>query len=233
MITVGIVAAHRDWTVAVPRNYVDCVLAAGGVPVLLPVSLTGARLSAAVDHVGALLLAGGGDVDPARYGERPSATLDKVDPERDECEIQAFRLALEKGLRVLGVCRGAQLMAVATGGRLVQDLPSAGFGGHLDVHRDRTYAGLRHEVKAEPGTRAERVLAGLDEVNSHHHQAIAEPGELLEPTAWSADGVIEAVEAANLLGVQWHPETAAGVDGRHLRAFHWLTGGDRGVPDEL
>jgi putative glutamine amidotransferase len=228
--TVGIVVGHVRGDLAIPRPYVDAVLAAGGTPLLVPATLgDDERLDRVLGHTEALLLAGGGDIDPERYGAKPAATLHALDRLRDEVEVRALRWAMAAGVRVLGICRGAQLMAAATGGRLVQDLPAAGFDLHIETEHDRGYAGLRHAVKAERGSLAERVLGGLSEVNSEHHQAVADPGDVLVPSAWSPDGAIEAIEGPGLFGVQWHPEFEYGADGRHLRPFQWLVEGERGV----
>lgn len=224
MTVVGIVAGRADAFLSLHHAYIDSVLAAGGIPVMVPASFAGDddRLEQALDVADVLLLAGGGDIDPATYGAKPVTTLDHVDRLRDELELRALRWALKRGTRVLGVCRGAQLMTVGTGGTLVQDLPAAGFGLHVDVRHDREYAAMSHAVKTEPGSLAEWVLSGLEEVNSHHHQAVCTAQAPLVATAWSADGVIEAVEGPNLLGVQWHPEAAITRDAKHLRPFQWL-----------
>jgi putative glutamine amidotransferase len=228
---VGIVAGQAGGSVTLLRSYVDGVLAAGGTPVVLPAVLEpgDARLVAALRAVEALLLTGGGDIAPDRYGARPAATLDHVDPVRDDLELRALAWAEESGIRVLGICRGAQLMAVGHGGSLIQDLPAAGFEAHVDVRHDRGYAQRRHSVKAEPDTLTEAVLGGLDEVNTHHHQAVLTPGDGLTATAWSTDGVIEAIEGPGLLGVQWHPETLFAAEPRHLRPFQWLVNGEQGL----
>jgi len=225
---VGVVAGLSGGSVSLHRAYVDAVVAAGGVPLVVPAVFPedDGRVEQLLDRTGALLLAGGGDVDPVTYGARPVTTLDHVDPLRDEVELRALRWARTTGVRVLGVCRGAQLLAVSRGGTLVQDLPAAGFGLHIDVRHDRKYAGLRHAVKAEPGSLAEELVRGLEEVNSHHHQAVLSTGDELVASAWSPDGVIEAIEGANVLGVQWHPEAAAPRDTRHLRPFQWLVNGE-------
>lgn len=228
MTVVGIVAGSSGGAISLHRAYVDAVVAAGGVPLLVPASFPkdDGRVEQLLDMVGALLLAGGGDVDPGSYGARPVTTLDHVDPLRDAVELRALRWARASGVRVLGVCRGAQLLAVSSGGTLVQDLPAAGFDLHIDVRNDREYAGLRHVVKTLPGSLAERLLRGLEGVNSHHHQGVMSTGNRLVATAWSPDGVIEAVEGPDVLGVQWHPETGAMQDARHLRPFQWLVNGE-------
>lgn len=206
--------------------FVRSVLGAGGTPVLIPSIIGGTDIvDEALGAVDALLLSGGGDVHPSEYGQSPRVTLDAVDRQRDQMERRAVDVALRQRKRILGVCRGAQLLCVATGGSLFQDLAVEGFGGHIDDSHDRGYATLMHGVKCEVGSVADAVLTGLDSVNSHHHQAIRDTGDLLTATAWAEDGVIEAVEAPGLLGVQWHPEALIDTDERHLEPFKWLVTG--------
>jgi putative glutamine amidotransferase len=206
------------------RGYVSSIAAVGAVPVVLPAGPDAdpLALTEVVDRCDALVATGGGDVDPDLYAG-PAATstdsLMEVDPGRDAAEIAAVRHALALGKRVLGVCRGAQLLAVIGGGTLVSDLEEKGIEGHWQ--EERQYEPV-HDVRAQPGTVAAGLLGQVGRVNSIHHQAIADPGQALRATAWSEDGVIEAVEARGLLGVQWHPERLSAVDPRHLAPFAWL-----------
>jgi putative glutamine amidotransferase len=203
------------------RGYVDALWAVGVLPVLLAPPPAGADLARFIDGVSrcdALLLTGGGDVDPSAYGETPSAQLLDVDSARDHAELAAARFVIELGRSVLGICRGLQVLTVAVGGALHQDLAAAGYDGHWQ--EERQYEPV-HAVIADRGTAAHRALAGATEVNSIHHQAVRDPGPLT-PSAWSADGVIEAVEGDRVLGVQWHPERLADHDPRHLAPFAWL-----------
>jgi putative glutamine amidotransferase len=221
-ITVG--ATERASVVAA---YVMSVSSAGGIPLLLPTMLGEPdQIDEAVRRVDALLLSGGGDIHPAEYGETTRTTLDAVDRRRDRMELTALHAVRASHKRVLGICRGAQLLVVATGGSLIQDLPAEGHLGHFDESHDRGYAALRHGIKAEVGSCADRSLAGLTEINSHHHQAIRDVGNELIATAWADDGIIEAVEGPGLLGLQWHPETLSTTDNRHLEPFRWLVGAE-------
>lgn len=228
MTVVAVVVGRTNESFVLHHGYVEAVVAAGGVPLLVPATGAdaGSLLERSLEAADALLLAGGGDIDPARYGAATRTTLDHVDPVRDEIELRAIDWAQRSEARILGICRGAQMLAVAGGGTLVQDLPAAGFSLHVDVGSNRRYAGLRHVVKSEPGSLADQVLGGMEEVNSHHHQAVLETGDLVSATAWSDDGVIEAVEGPNVLGIQWHPEVALMKDDRYLRPFQWLTSGE-------
>ncbi len=213
--------AHRY---SLHRGYVDAVWAVGGVPLVFTPPPGEEDLDAflsVVRHCDALLVSGGGDIDPRVYGETPAADLIDVDPARDRGEMAAVELFTALGRPVLGICRGSQLLAVALGGSLHQDLPRAGFAHHWD--EDRQHEPV-HTVTAQHASLAATALAGAERVNSIHHQAVRDPGPELVVTAWSDDGVIEAIEADGLLGVQWHPERMVGGDARHLAPFVWLCG---------
>jgi putative glutamine amidotransferase len=215
---------------SVQRSYLNAIWLAGGQPIVLSPPPAGAlnRALSVLDRCDAVLLTGGGDVDPARYGQEPKVPLMNVDEGRDTFELAAVDRAIAAGLPLLGICRGMQVMSVALGGTLHQDLPSAGFRSHWDdVHACSPV----HAVRAAAGSLAARALGGRLKVNSVHHQGVAEPGPHLNATAWSDDGVIEAVEAAGgapMLGLQWHPERlACPSDGgepdlHHLAPFTWL-----------
>jgi putative glutamine amidotransferase len=200
----------------VPQTYVDVVAAVGGVPVLLPPAPAGA--ADVVRAIDGLLLSGGADVDPARYGESPGPRT-ATRPERDGWELALLHAALELDRPVLGVCRGLQLLNVAFGGSLHQHLPDVvGTEGHLP-----TWGVFgRVAVRVALGTRLAGTLGAVDlTVSCHHHQAVRRLGAGLVASAWAADGSVEAIECPRhpfVLGVQWHPEEDA-ADVRLLRAF--------------
>ncbi|MEV4542512.1 gamma-glutamyl-gamma-aminobutyrate hydrolase family protein [Micromonospora echinaurantiaca] len=198
--------------VLVPQAYVRAVTAAGGRALVLPPDDLDAEVVRVLDG---LVLAGGADVDPGRYGQLPAPRTESR-PGRDAGELALLDGALAAGLPVLGVCRGMQLLVVACGGTLHQHLPDlVGHEGHRPA--PGVYGG--HGVRFTPGSLAARVMAGVDRVDSYHHQAVADPGRLAV-TGWSDDGVVEAVEDPErpfVLGVQWHPEN--GADPRPLTAL--------------
>jgi putative glutamine amidotransferase len=208
---------------SVHRGYVEAVTASGAQPVVVPAGprIDPERTLEVVLMCDALLLSGGNDVDPLLYGATPGGGEKDTDPERDRIEVSAVSAAMESGRRVLGICRGIQLLAVALGGSLIPDLPSAGYVGHDEEQRE---AEAVHPITFETGSAAARVLAGATLVNSIHHQAVAEPGPILKATAWSPDGLIEAVETTGAVGIQWHPERLIDSDSRHIAPFRWLTG---------
>lgn len=216
-------AAWGAWNaeaVLLPRNYVAAVAATGAVPVLLP-PLPG-LVGEALDRVDALLLAGGPDVEPARYGQEPGAHTQPAQTWRDAAELELLEGALAAGLPVLAVCRGMQLLNVARGGTLHQHLPDVpGIPADHDRSPGPGQFG-RHPVRVAEGTRLAAALGRteVDAVPAYHHQGLDELGAGLVATAWAEDGLIEAVEDPDLpfcLGVQWHPE--AGDDPRLFEAL--------------
>jgi len=195
-----------------PHRYVDAITRAGGRPIVLPPSVEAVERT--LDALEGLLLSGGADISPDRYGEAPHPQTTGIRPDRDAAELALFAGAMARGLPVLGVCRGMQLMVVACGGRLHQHLPDA--VGH-DGHRPAPGRYGDHLVTTAAGSRLRKLLGERVDVRSYHHQGIAETGDRLIPTAWAEDGTVEAVEQPDrrfALGVLWHPEA-----GEDLRLF--------------
>jgi putative glutamine amidotransferase len=211
--------AHRY---SMHRGYADCIWQAGATPIVLvpPPDPGGIEryVEAAMD-CDAVCVTGGGDVDPRRYGQEPIDGLKDVDITRDVAEEAVVCAAYDIRRPVLGICRGIQVLAVALGGTLHQDLPSGGYPGHWEDERQHEPV---HPIRALDGSHAADALAGALEVNSIHHQAVRTTGAILRASAWAADGVIEAVETDTVLGIQWHPERLAATDPRHLAPFRWL-----------
>lgn len=194
-------------------TYIEALKRAGAVPVVLPPQPENAAdLLASMDG---LLLAGGHDCDPAAYGEEPHESVRLMDKRRQENDLELARLAWEMNVPTLGICLGMQVMNVARGGTLIQDIGSQ-VGGETLQHASDPGNRLRHEVEIDEGTQlGEIVGAGRKSVNSSHHQAIRETGERLVVTAHAPDGIIEAVEDrahAFYIGVQWHPEDMNGEE---------------------
>jgi putative glutamine amidotransferase len=206
---------HRP-AVLLPANYADQVAAAGGIPVLLP-PLPG--IAAAAGRLDGVLLTGGGDIDPGRYGAQPDPHTSRVSQARDAAELEVLDAAVAAGKPVLGICRGMQVVNVARGGTLCQHLQND--AGHTPS--PGTFGA--HPVRIAAGSRLAEILGangtGAD-VPTAHHQAIDRLGHGLVATAWAEDGVIEAVEHSDsggtfLVAVQWHPE--AGADPRLIKAL--------------
>jgi putative glutamine amidotransferase len=201
-------------------DYVQAVLASGGLPILLPAVRDEDSRVAYTQPLHGLLIPGSpADVDPVYYGEEPHQRLGPVNPLRTEFEIQLVRLALGRGIPVFGICGGAQVLNVALGGSLVQDIPA-------QVPKAYKHSGSSeraHSVDIAPETRLAAIL-GLHEmrVNSLHHQAVKVPGKGLVVSASARDGVIEAVEISDrpfAIGVQWHPERLFTEDEAARRLF--------------
>jgi putative glutamine amidotransferase len=194
----------------VNQNYVDAVLAAGGAPVCIPVGLDDESLDRVYATFDGLLLPGGDDVAPRRYGGKPNAYLGDVDEARDELELALTTRAFDDDLPMLGICRGIQVLAVAAGGTLYQDLPTE-FPAHVP-HEVREFGRnhLAHAITLEAGSRLAAALGcTVARVNSFHHQAIQDMPDGFMVSARSADGLVEGIEATGdrfAVGVQCHPE---------------------------
>lgn len=200
---------------AVPRFYTQAVVAAGGIPVVLPVAETD-RVPMILDRIDGLLLSGGGDIDPSQYGGKRLPEVSHVDPERDEFELALAREAANRRMPTLAICRGMQVVNVALGGTLIEDLPTelSGLANHMSEAPDLA-------VQLEPGCRLSAVMQSeAVRVNSLHHQAVRDTAASLRVVGRSSDGVIEAVESTDpgwpLLAVQWHPERMVEDPGARL-----------------
>lgn len=206
-------------------SYVARLVEAGGLPLVLSPVLGSDWAADALDGCAGLLLSGGADIEPVRYGATPSPALGPVDPGRDAFELALLAAARARGLPVLAICRGMQLVNVAGGGSLWQDLPGERPGPVM--HRQSAPRSARtHDVRLEPGSRIASVLGGATlRTNSMHHQAVRHLADGLRATGWTADGIIEALESSDptewLVGVQWHPEDleADAPDAELFRAF--------------
>jgi putative glutamine amidotransferase len=187
---------------ALGLSYPRSIEIAGAVPVVIP-PLEHDHIDALLTRLGGLVISGGPDIHPAAYGEEPHPALGPTEPDLDRFEIALVRRADALGLPILGICRGMQVVNVARGGTLVQDV-----GNHRQEESGRVPT---HKVVVKEGSRLEGLMGpGEHAVNSFHHQAVRELGHDLQAVAWSLDGVIEGVEAADrdfVVGVQWHAES--------------------------
>lgn len=195
--------------VALNTAYVHALTRAGLVPLIVPPMLDPETACAVLERVQGLVLTGGEDVEPGRYGATPHPKLGETDRARDAVELALVACAEQRGLPILAICRGIQILNVAWGGTLYQDLASE-HPGPID-HADTQ---ARHGLRIEPGSLAHRTLQVVDaKVNSRHHQAIRALAPALRATAWAEDGVIETAERKEAgpwtLAVQWHPEDDA------------------------
>ena len=223
-ITIGYSAQDRE-IFALRDDYIRSVETAGGLPLVLAPG-TPADAPVLLDHLDGLLLTGGADVDPRLYGEAAHETVTRVFPERDALELALCREALGRDMPLLAICRGHQVLNVATGGTLVQDLPSQ-WKGAMNHDPEGERWSPAHDVRILPGTRLREIL-GRERVavNSFHHQAVKEAGRGAVIAAYSdGDDVVEAIEVPGrrlALGVQWHPEAFWDKDGRFGPLFEAL-----------
>lgn len=225
---IGITGNFGDKGCELAQAYYQAVLLAGGVPLVIPpyevrpdegedhtplfADPIQETLSETLDQVDAMLLSGGGDINPLLVGEEPIPALHGICPERDAQEMWLVRHAYHRQIPMLGICRGIQVLAAALGGRNYQDIYTQHKGGEMLKHsQDMRRDAASHTVRIEPGSRLHSIVqADTLAVNSFHHQAVSEPGTLLKAVARSSDGIIEAVESTEMkpiLGVQWHPES--------------------------
>jgi putative glutamine amidotransferase len=203
--------------------YARAVEQAGGLPVVLP-PVEDEAVTPLVEHLAAVCVSGGPDLNPATYGAEPHPRLGPVEPELDAFELAVVRRADERGIPVLGICRGCQVLNVARGGTLHQHVPDVSDGSI--AHR-QTASGWEtsHDIRIEAGSRLAEIVGPEDlEVNAFHHQAVERLGRGLRAVAWADDGIVEGIEGdgeALYLGVQWHVETLVHLP-RHARVFEAL-----------
>lgn len=223
-VTTSVTVERSPERAYVNAAYLQAVQQAGGIPVLLPPHLESPAVEALWERLHALVLTGGGDIDPARFGEPPHPTLFDVSEARDGLELDLAARALETGLPLFAICRGVQVLNVALGGTLYQDIPSE-IGGAVPHSQTAPRHQPTHAVRVmvERGRLGAILGAPELQVNSFHHQAIKRLGRGLEEAAWAPDGVIEGVDLPGargfVVGVQWHPEDLVGRDAAARNLF--------------
>ena len=207
----------------IPAEYVLSVERAGGVPLLLPPTESGA-IDHWIDLIQGVVLIGGGDIDPACYGASSHATIYNLDVARDGFELALARHVIDKQVPTLAICRGMQVVNVARGGTLHRHLPEV--VGERVLHRRPPRETIRHTVSVESGTLVAKAMQATQvDIVSWHHQAVDRLGDGLRAVAWADDGVVEAMELAGnpyFLAVQWHPELSAAADPTQQRLFDRL-----------
>ena len=215
-------------TASVRYTYVDAVVNAGGIPVLLPLAKDSLAAAEAIERVDALILSGGEDVHPFYYGEEPASALGGVNVARDKSDRWLLQTAVKLGKSVLGICRGEQLTNVTFGGTLYQDIPSQ-YPNRPAVQHNQRFGGAEpvHHVNVAKDSRLYEIMQQEQlAVNSFHHQAIKEVAPDFKVVATAPDGVVEAIEGFpkyNILAVQWHPEYFAQQgDKQWIRLFEDL-----------
>ena len=237
MPVIGITGNYEDLTCKLGRGYYDSVVAAGGVPVIIPPEADRHVIINTLERIDGLILSGGGDFNPLWAGEEPSPLLHGINKERDNAELLIARLAYNRQIPMLGICRGIQTLAMALGGKVAQDLSEVRGHGATEVRdikhsQDADRSEPTHSVTVEKDSTLYRIYSEAQQcsmvnvqcsmfVNSFHHQAVSDPGEKFRVVATAPDGVIEAMESSefkSILGVQWHPECMESG----LPLFRWL-----------
>ena len=205
------------------RTYISALADSGALPIILPTTLDMEAIKGMGEMLDGLLVTGGGhDIDPSLYGEDKVAPLGEIKGERSQFELAITRIMMELGRPVLGICNGIQVINVACGGSLIQDIPSQ-VPASLPHRQKETRQETSHEVEILEGTKLASILgAGRMMVNSLHHQAVKDLGEGLIINAKAPDGIIEGVEAPQrpfIIGVQWHPEDLYKTDPKMKALF--------------
>ena len=227
---IGITGNYGEKGCELAQGYYLSVLKAGATPVVIPPHHDRESLLALLDKLDGIIFSGGGDINPLLLGEEPLPGLRSVCPERDETELFLVREAFHRQIPMLGICRGIQLMAAALGGKIWQDIYTQGEGAKLKHSQEMSREYASHTVSIKEGSLLESIFGNKQTlaVNSFHHQAVSQPGRHLMVSAWSADGIIEAVESTEhkaLIGVQWHPECfILRGDETMMPLFRWLAG---------
>jgi microsomal dipeptidase-like Zn-dependent dipeptidase/gamma-glutamyl-gamma-aminobutyrate hydrolase PuuD len=218
---IGITGNYDDLSCKLGQGYYKSVVTAGGVPVVIPPVADKDVLVNTLNHIDALILSGGGDLNPLFVGEEPSPRLRGINQERDLPELLLTRLAYNRQIPILGICRGIQVLAAAFGGKVAQDIT---INANVKHSQDADRSELTHSVKVVQDSTLYNIY-GQEKllVNSFHHQAVKDAGDRFRVVAKSTDGIVEAIESSeykSIIGVQWHPECFE----EGLPLFRWLVG---------
>lgn len=226
---IGITGNYDKETCTLAEGYYQSVLKAGGIPLIIPPFQETDRLCQMLDTIDGIIFSGGGDINPLFFGEEPIKELHSITPERDRQELLLARLAYDRQIPMLGICKGIQTINLALGGTVYQDIHTQMEGTRIKHSQDQDRRYPSHSVRLMPGSIMQRIFGSTTiTVNSFHHQACKEAAPCLNATAISPDGVIEAIESnefKSVLGVQWHPETyILRQNNDMMPIFHWLIG---------
>lgn len=202
---IGITPSYSDMKSTVGFSYINAVRKAGGIPIILPGVRTKDEADALIASIDGIIFSGGEDVDPIRYGEQIWNETVGINHPRDTSDFLMVQAARDRKIPIMGICRGSQLLNVALGGSLYQDIPS-----QIGTKHSKPYSPGKgiHAIGLEKGSRISELLAGADSVwvNTHHHQSVKQIAPGCRVTARAADGVVEAWEAPGIFSVQFHPE---------------------------
>lgn len=222
---IGITAALDGRHFSVTRHYSDWVLTKGGIPLIIPYVANRDDLSLLTNHIDGLLLTGGGDIDPTYFKEEPHPKLGPITPERDFNELYLAETMLQLQKPILAICRGCQVLNIAAGGNMYQDLAAQLEQSSLLQHDQNAPTNhASHTVKVKQNSLLHDILElEYCKTNSFHHQAIKQVAPAFQAVAHALDGVIEAIageEHPYALGVQWHPECMSTTDTVSQKLFH-------------
>lgn len=225
---IGLTANYSDIDATIRSAYYQQIVKAGGTPIIIPPIADKNVIINTLEQIDALVLTGGGDYNPLWAGEQPIKELHNINKERDLAELLTTRLAYNRQIPMLGICRGIQTLAMALGGRVEQDIENPlvkddkSLGKHIKHSQDADRSEPTHVVNIQNNSMLSDIYGDSAFVNTFHHQAVADPGSKFNVVATSPDGVIEAIESSeykSIMGVQWHPEWL-GEEG--LKLFTWL-----------
>lgn len=206
---IGVSSNLTDLILSVPTDNIHAIARFGGVPIVLP-NMEIDIIESIANLIDGLLLTGGGDIDPTLFGEEPHRGLGNIVPERDEFEIALIKKMLEQNKPILGICRGAQILSIAVGGDMYQDIYDQVKVDLLQHDQKATRTHASHYVQVNEGTVLQQIIGeNRIKVNSFHHQAVREVPKGYKISGLASDGIIEAFESENhpfVLGLQWHPE---------------------------
>ena len=223
---IGITGNYSTQTCTLAEGYYQSVLKAGGIPFIIPPFSETDNLSELLDQLDGIIFSGGGDIDPLLLGEEPIKELHSITPQRDLQELLLARLAYDRQIPMLGICKGIQVINAALGGTLYQDIHTQMEGTRIKHSQDLDREYPSHTVSISPDSILEKLFGKQLAVNSFHHQACKDIAQGLKVTATSPDGVIEAIESSefkSVLGIQWHPETYVLRNSHEmLPIFQWL-----------
>ncbi|SDI45819.1 putative glutamine amidotransferase [Natribacillus halophilus] len=199
--------------ISLSQDNVTAVVNSGGVPIMLPNILEEELIGRMVEQLDGLLVTGGGDIDPTLFGEEPHQNLGSINPARDRFEMLIIQACLEKDIPILAICRGCQILNIAAGGDMYQDIYSQKNGELLQHQQRAPRAHGSHYVDVTPGSRLAKIAGATRyKVNSYHHQAVRAMADGFTAVGTASDGVIEAFESEKhsfVIGAEWHPENMA------------------------
>jgi putative glutamine amidotransferase len=226
---IGVADTYRDGTCYVPRTYIDAILKSGGIPVVMPLMRDDSMIVELLKSVDGIIFPGGGDFDPAYYHEKPIPQMGSVNAPRDTFEMRLLHLAAENGVPVLGICRGLQLINIAFGGSLYQDIPAQYYDKSVSHRQKKSNNEPSHSVIVEDSTVFSKIVGEkILMVNSAHHQAVKRLADGFTISGKAADGIVEAMEKMDsthwILGVQFHPEQLIHKDKTLLKIFQGFIG---------